>query len=151
MNASFRLVLVAASIAVSLPAFSAWEELRRNDSQRLAIDPASIKRKGDEVAFRYLVDFREQQGDFKTAIYRSLTVKAAIRCKAKTISLRETEVYAGSEATGAANGVMKASKEEAAFKAIEPDSSDQELHQRVCKASAAKPAPAKPAEPKKKG
>ena len=56
MNATFRLVLVAASIAVSLPAFAAWEELRRNDSQRLAIDPASIKRKGDEVAFRYHFD-----------------------------------------------------------------------------------------------
>ena len=138
MNATFRLVLVAASIAVSLPAFAAWEELRRNDSQRLAIDPASIKRKGDEVAFRYLVDFREQQGDFKTAIYRSLTVKAAIRCKAQTISLRQTTVYAGSEAKGSENGVMQATKEEAAFKKIEPDSSDQELYQRVCKAGAKK-------------
>ena len=147
MKATFRLVLVAASIAVSLPAVAAWEELRRNDEQRLAIDPASIKRKGDQVTFRYLVDFRKQQGDFKTAIYRSLTVKAAIRCKARTISLGQTMVYAGSEAQGSQNGVMEPTKEEAAFKKIEPDSSDQELHQRVCKP--AKAAPAKP--PAKKG
>jgi len=55
-------------------------------------------------------------------------------------------VYAGSEAQGSQNGVMEPTKEEAAFKKIEPDSSDQELYQRVCK-----PAKAAPAKPPKKG
>jgi hypothetical protein len=150
MKKTARVVLLATSVAVGLPASAAWEELRRNDSQRLAIDTASIKRKGDEVSFRYMVDFREQQGDFKTAIYRSLTVKAAIRCKAQTISLRQTMVYAGNEAKGPANGVTNPTKEESAFRKIEADSSDQELYQRMCKApanAAAKPpakAPSKP-------
>ena len=143
MKAISRLALVAVSIAISLPAAAAWEELRRNDQQRLAIDPASIKRKGDEVSFRYLVDFRQQQGDFKTALYRSLTVKAAIRCKAKTISLGDTTVYGANEAKGAQNGVMHPSKEEKAFKQIEAESSDQELYDRVCKPTTRKAPPKK--------
>ena len=148
MKNTVRLALLAVSAATALSASAAWEELRRNDAQRLSIDPASIKRKGDEVTFKYLVDFRQQQGDFKTAMYRSLTQRAAIRCKAQTISLIETVVYGGNEAKGPANGTMKATAEEAAFKKIEPDTSDQELYQRVCKPAAPK-AKAAPAAPKK--
>ena len=144
MNKAIRILPLLAVLA-SLPATAAWEELRRNDSQRLSIDPRSIKRKGDEVSFRYLVDFREKQGDFKSAEYRSLTVKAAIRCKPRTIALRETEVYGGQEAKGPSTGIMRPDKAEAAFKPIEAGTSDEELHARVCKA-----APAKAATPAKK-
>jgi tRNA A37 N6-isopentenylltransferase MiaA len=144
MNKAIRILPLLAVLA-GLPATAAWEELRRNDSQRLSIDPASIKRKGDEVSFRYLVDFREKQGDFKTAEYRSLTVKAAMRCKARTIALRGTEVYEGQEAKGPSTGVMRPSKAESAFKPIEAGTSDEELHARLCKA-----APAKAATPAKK-
>jgi hypothetical protein len=129
----------AAAVAIAaLPARGAWEELRKNDSMRLSIDAASIRKRGDEVAFKYMVDFRQAQGDFKTAVYRSLTVKAAIRCKARTISLGDTEVFAGTEAKGPAAGVMKPAKEERRFSKIEDGTSDEDLHKRVCAAPPAK-------------
>ena len=150
MGRGTGLVLLVAFGAMALPGAAAWEELRRNDSQRLAIDPASIKKRGDEVTFKYLVDFRQKQGDFKTAEYRSLTVRAAIRCKPKTIALRETEVYVGPEAKGAAAGIMKPTPADSRFKKIEEGTSDQELYTRVC--APPKPADnpaAKPEAPKK--
>ena len=151
MKSLARMVLLGAAVVVALPASSAWEELRRDDSRRLSIDAKSIKRKGDHVSFAYLVDFRERQGDFKTAEYRSLTVRATIACKAHTIEVGETEVYSGNEAKGAAVGVMKPTPEDAKMKPIEAGSSDEELYTRVCKPATAKAPPkAKaPAEPKK--
>ena len=78
--------LSLALLVVAGPASGAWEELRRNDQVRLSIDPQSIKRKGDTVSFRYLVDFRQPQGDYKTVVYRSLATKAHVRCKARMIA-----------------------------------------------------------------
>jgi surface-adhesin protein E len=146
MGRGTGLMLLVAFGAMALPGAAAWEELRRNDSQRLAIDPASIKKRGDEVSFKYLVDFRQKQGDFKTVEYRSLTVRAAIRCKPKTIALRETEVYLGQEAKGPSGGLMKAKRDESRFNKIEQGTSDEELYTRVC--APPKPA-AKPEAPKK--
>jgi hypothetical protein len=131
------LALIAA-FAV-LPAQAAWEELRRNDQVRLSIDPKTIKRKGDTVSVRYLVDFRQPQGDYKTVVYRSLATKVHIRCKARTIVTEESEAYPGNEAKGPSLGVIKPTGAEAEFKKLEPGSSDEDLHKRVCE----RPAPAK--------
>lgn len=131
MRSAVRLLTLAALVA-ALPAAGAWEELRKDDATRLSIDPGSLRKRADEVAFKYLVDFRQTQGDFKTAEYRSLTVKAAIRCKPRTIALRETEVFAGNDATGPAAGVMKPTRDEARFKKIEEGTSDEDLFRRVC-------------------
>ena len=146
MNATFRLALLAATLATALPALAAWTELRRNDQQRLSIDTASVKKKGAETSFQYLVDFREVQGEAATGVYRSVVVRAVIRCKDRTISVRESEVFPGNEAKGTSLGIRQSSKDEARFSAIEKGSSDVELYDRVCKAGA-KPAPAKAAEP----
>ena len=132
------LVLLAAA-----PAFGAWEELRRNDQVRLAIDPKTIKRKGDTVSFRYLVDFRQPQGDYKTTVYRSLATKAHIRCKARTMVTEESEAYPGNEAKGPSLGVMKPTGADAEFKKLEAGTSDEELYKRVCERPAASPAPKK--------
>ena len=136
--------LAALSLAMLVaagPAMGAWEELRRNDQVRLSIDPKTIKRKGDTVSFRYLVDFREPQGDYKTVVYRSLATKAHIRCKARTIVTEETEAFPANEAKGPTLGVMKATGREAEFKKLDAGSSDEDLHKRVCRAA---PAPAAP-------
>jgi hypothetical protein len=122
---------------LALPALGAWEELRRNDDVRLSIDPKSIKRKGDTVSFRYLVDFRIQQGDFKTVTFRSLVTKARIRCKARMIVTGESEAYPGNEAKGPSLGVMKPAKGDDVFKKLEAGSSDEDLYQRVCSPAAA--------------
>ena len=116
-----------------------WEELRRNDQVRLSIDPKSIKAKGDQTSFRYLVDFRETQGDVKTAIYRSLATKASIRCKARTIATWESEGYSGNEAKGPLVGVLQPTKAEEGFKRIEAGTSDEDLYKRVCEKKAAAP------------
>ena len=139
--------LAALSLAMLVaagPAMGAWEELRRNDQVRLSIDPKTIKRKGDTVSFRYLVDFREPQGDYKTVVYRSLATKAHIRCKARTIITEESEAFPGNEAKGPSLGVHKPIGADAGFKSLEAGSSDEDLYKRVCErpAAAAAPAPA---------
>ena len=142
MKSAQRVVLFALAF-MAIPAEAQWEELRRNDQVRLSIDPKSIRTRGDEVTFRYLVDFREQQGDYKTALYRSLATKAAIRCKARTIATRESEGYGGNEAKGPVTGVLKPTKQESGFKKLEEGSSDEDLWKRVCEKKAAAPAPKK--------
>jgi len=134
-------VLSILVLLASAPAFGAWEELRRNDQARLSIDPKTIKRTGDTVSFRYLVDFRQAQGDYKTTIYRSLATKARIRCKARTIVTLESEPYPGNEAKGPSLGVHKPIGADAGFKSLEAGSSDEDLYKRVCEQPAA-PAPA---------
>ena len=116
-----------------------WEEIRRNDQVRLSIDPKSIRTRGDEVSFRYLVDFKETQGDYKTAIYRSLATKAAIRCNARTIATHESEGFGGNEAKGPVAGVLKPTKEESGFKKVEEGTSDEDLWKRVCEKKAPPP------------
>ena len=147
MTAAYRALGFALAL-LCLPALGAWEELRRNDQVRLSIDPQSIKRRGDTVSFRYLVDFRESQGDFKTVVYRSLATKAQIRCKAGTILTQESEAYTGNEAKGPSLGVMKVRGKDAGFKKLEAGSSDEDLHKRVC-ATAAAPATSEKAPAKK--
>ena len=128
-------------LAASLPAAAAWEELRRNDQVRLSIDKASIKRKGDTVSFRYLVDFRQPQGDYKSVVYRSLATKAHIRCNARMIVTEESEAYAGVEANGPSLGVMKPAKGDDEFKKLEAGTSDEDLYKRVCEGKTGAAAP----------
>ena len=135
--------LPLALLLLSAPASGAWEELRRNDQVRLAIDPQTIKKRGDTVTFRYLVDFRATQGDVKTAQYRSLATRSAIRCKARTISTLGSEGYAGNEAKGPEVGILKPTRAERSFRKLEEGSSDEDLWQRVCA-----PAPAAAKAPK---
>ena len=142
MKSSRRAVVLVFALA-AMPAQAQWEELRRNDQVRLSIDPKSIRTRGDEISFRYLVDFREQQGDYKTALYRSLATKAAIRCKARTIATRESEGYGGNEAKGPVTGILKPTKQESGFKKLEDGTSDEDLWKRVCEKKAPAPAPKK--------
>jgi hypothetical protein len=147
MKILFRAATLALFVAAG-PATAAWEELRRNDEVRLSIDPKTIKRKGDTVSFRYLVDFRHPQGDYKTTVYRSLATTAHIRCKARTIVTVQSEAYPGNEAKGPTLGVMKPTGADAEFKKLEAGSSDEDLHKRVCAPRPA--APQAPAAPPKK-
>src|SRR5688572_9931895 len=132
MQSALRLCLCTLAFAAIPAQAQQWEELRRNDDVRLAIDPKSIRTRGGETSFRYLVDFRQTQGDVKTAIYRSLATKATLRCKARTIATRESEGYSGNEAKGPMVGVLKPTKAEAGFKKIEDGTSDEDLFKRVC-------------------
>ena len=133
MGCRLRAWMLVPALAAALPALGAWEVIRGDDARRLAIDPASIERRGKAVAFRYLVDFRNIQGDYKTAAYRSLVVKAAIRCAPRTIALGGSEAYTGSEAQGVLVGVAEPTDAEARFQKIEPGTSDEDLWKRVCK------------------
>jgi hypothetical protein len=133
MTNGIRLLLAACAV-VAMPALAAsWEELRRNDEQRLAIDPASVKKAGDEVSFTYLVDFRKLQGDYMGQ-YRSATVKAKVRCKPKTMALVETEAWSEAQAQGVSLVTLKPTPEEASFRKVEARTSDEDLYNRVCAA-----------------
>ena len=136
---AFPLVL----LLLATPALGAWEELRRNQNVRLLIDPQSIRTDGDAVTFRYLVDFREAQTDNKVTFFRSLVTNAAIRCKQRTIAVRGSEGYAGNTARGTLLGATSPTPAEAAFKAVEKGTSDEDLWKRVCAPAPAAAAPKK--------
>lgn len=119
-------------LLLAAPALGAWEELRRNQSVRLLIDPQSIKTDGDAVTFRYLVDFREAQTDNQATFFRSLVTNAAIRCKERMISVRGSEGYAGNTGKGTLLGATAPTPAESAFKGLEKGSSDEDLWKRVC-------------------
>jgi hypothetical protein len=127
-------------LLLATPALGAWEELRRNPDVRLLIDPQSFRTDGDAVTFRYLVDFREAQSDNKVTFFRSLITNAAVRCKDRKIAVRGTEGYAGNTGRGTLLGATSPTPAEAAFKALEKGTSDEDLWKRVCTRTAAKPA-----------
>ena len=116
-------------------AIKRWELLRGNDNQRLSIDPKSIKARGKETSFKYLVDFRQPQGE-TGGLYRSIVVGGALQCKEKRIALRSYELYAGSTGTGVLLAQPAPSADEKKFQPVAKDSSDEDLYQRICEKKA---------------
>ena len=112
-------------------AMARWELLRASPDFRLSIDPKSLKARGAESSFKYLVDYRRSQGEVGGQ-YRSLVVGAKLQCKERRIALETYEVYSGSTATGILLAQPAPSANEKRFQPIEKGSSDEELHQRVC-------------------
>lgn len=131
-------MLVAILAAVALPAQAQWELLRGNESQRLSIDPKSVKSRSSETTFKYLVDFRELQGEFGGK-YRSLVVGAALRCKPRTIALRSFQLYTDAAGEGVLLAMPEPKAAEKRFQPVQKGSSDEDLYRRVCE----KAAPAK--------
>ena len=131
-------VLLAILAAAALPAQAEWELIRGNESQRLSIDPKSVKSRGAETSFKYLVDFRQPQGEVGGK-YRSLVVGAALRCKERRMALRSFELYDGATGEGILLAQPTPKAAEQRFQRVEKGSSDEDLFRRVC----AKAAPAK--------
>ena len=135
--ASLALLAASAGAALAQPtvdlkaAMARWELLRASPDFRLSIDPKSLKARGNESSFKYLVDYRRTQGEVGGQ-YRSLVVGAKLQCKERRIALETYEVYSGSTATGILLGQPAPSAAEKRFQAIEKGSSDEELYQRVC-------------------
>lgn len=124
--------------AVALPACADWELLRANDEQRLSIDAKSVKARDGETNFKYLVDFRQFQGEVGGK-YRSIVVGAALRCKDRRIAMRSFELYSAATGEGVLLASPKPSKEEGTFQSIKKGSSDEDLYKRLCVKGAAKP------------
>jgi len=134
-------LMFAALAVVAQPALAAeWELLRGNDQQRLSIDPKSVKSRGDETSFKYLVDFRQPQGEFGGK-YRSIVVGGALRCKERLIAMKTYEIYAGSTGKGVLLAMPEPKAAEQRFAPVEQGSSDEDLYKRVCEKKA--PAPKK--------
>lgn len=127
-------LLVTLDASAARPAARApqWTTLRSNSAVTLFIDKTSVRRRGDQVSLRYLVDFARPQGDFKTGLYRSLATYATVRCKARTISLGKSEAFTGPTGRGTSLGVAPASLDDMRFRPLEPGSSDEELWAFAC-------------------
>ena len=127
------LALCAALAAVPAAAAESWKILKRDDVAMLSIDTASIVTEKGTVSLRYLIDFRQPQGQItEGSQYRSIVASAKIRCKEKTIALGHTDAYFAWG--GAGNIVAKTAptRGEAQFHPLEKGSSDQELWTHVC-------------------
>ena len=155
MASPFKAVALCAALAVALPvAAENWKILKRDNVAMLSIDTASIVTEKGIVSLRYMVDFREAQGNItEGAQYRSIVVSAKIRCKEKTISLGHTDAYFAWGAAGNIVAKTAPTRGEAQFHALEKGSSDQELWTHVCdqpvKLPPPPPRPQAPPPPKK--
>jgi hypothetical protein len=141
MKRTLLAALVAAA-AASDGLAAQWSEIRGNDSARLSVDAASMKRKGDQVRLTYRIDFARPQGDVYTQVkYASIVTAVTIRCKPRTVSLGTSELYTGPGASGVLIATTKPSARERAFAAIEKGTSDEDLWRHACekKAPAGKP------------
>jgi Surface-adhesin protein E len=144
MPAMKRLLPIALAAALAAPdGFAAqWSAVRDNNSVKLSVDPASVKRKGDQVSLKYLVDYAKPQGDVYTQVkYLSVVTSATLRCKPRTVSLGMSELYSGHGGTGVVVATAQPNARERAFAAIEKGTSDEDLWRHACekKAPAGKP------------
>jgi hypothetical protein len=146
-------LLLALSLALALPAAADWKLIRGNDKARLSIDEKSIERKGDETAFRFLIDLREAEGDIRQGPqHRSVVTQARVRCKDRTIAMGDQEAFVQNGGNGIPIGRRTPQGAEAGFRPLEKQSSDEDLWGYVCDAKSAAPPKAAPAKdaPKKK-
>ena len=130
-----KLWMAAALAVLTLDASAAvqWNELRKDDAAKLSVDPASIKRRGDQVSLKYLVDYAKPQGDVLYQVrYLSVVTAATLRCKARTVQLGTSELYSGRNATGVLLATAVPSAKEHVFTPIETGSSDEDLWRHAC-------------------
>jgi len=127
--------IAAAIAALSLDASAAvqWSELRKDGAAKLSVDPASIKRRGDQVSLNYLVDYAKPQGDsLRQVRYRSVVTAVTLRCKARTMLFGASELYTGPGGTGVVIATAEPAANERVFTAIEKGSSDEDLWRHAC-------------------
>ena len=134
-----------AALALEASAATQWSELRKNDAAKLSIDSASVKRRGDQVSLKYLVDYAKPQGDSLHQVrYRSVVTMATLRCKARTVLLGMSELYSGPGATGVVMASAEPEPRERVFSPIEKGTSDEDLWRHACEKKAAKDATGAP-------
>src|SRR5262249_676592 len=128
--------------ALDAGAAPTWTELRANDSVKLSVDSASVKRTGDQVKLRYMLDYAKPQGSPLYQVrYRSVVTQATLRCKARMIQLGESDLYQGPAAKGVIFAGAVPPPADRKFTAVEKDTSDEDLWRHACEA---KTAPKKP-------
>jgi hypothetical protein len=128
------IALAAASVAFHASA-AQWTPIRSGSAATLSVDSSSVRRKGDQVSLKYLVDYPQPQGDDLYQVrYRSVVTAATLRCKARTLSLGTSELYGGVGATGVLLASAVPTRSESAFKAIEKGTSDEDLWGHACAA-----------------
>lgn len=133
--------LLALLSVIAFPASAAeWAPIRKSEVASLSIDRASIRRKGDESSFRYLVEFPTTQGNpHDRVLYRSLIVDASVRCKAKTIAVGKTEAYPEPGAKGKLLATKSPPRGLALFQPVEARTSDEDLWKHLCEGAKANP------------
>lgn len=100
----------------------------------LFIDYATVKRSGDKIAFRYVLDVplaRETPGASRR--WTSNDVEASIDCARNTYSIGDVYAYSGPGATGNLVGSYSSTSAERKPAAIVPDSTFDYLARHVCR------------------
>ncbi len=143
MKSWSRITLVSL-LVVAMPALAQqWQQVRRDAAVMLSVDLESIKTKNGETAVNYLVDFRQAQGMAYEKHYRSIVVRARLRCQDKQISLLHTDAFAQWRGEGIIVAKTQNSQEESAFHPLEKDSSDEDVWRFVCEVRKGQGAPHK--------
>lgn len=126
-------IALAAACAVLHANAAQWTPIREEAAAKLSVDSASVKRKGDEVSLKYMVDYAKPQGDVLTQVrYRSVVTAARLRCKPRTVSLGTSELFGGPGATGVLMATATPTRKESAFIPVEKGTSDEDLWRHAC-------------------
>ncbi len=129
----FACLALAASCVALHASAAKWTPIRTESAAMLSVDSSSVRRKGDQVSLKYLVDYPKTQGDDLYQVrYRSVLTAATLRCKARTLSLGTSELYSGAGATGVLLASAVPTGSEGAYKAIEKGTSDEDLWAHAC-------------------
>jgi hypothetical protein len=124
---------LAACCAVFGASAAEWSQLRTDANGKLSVDASSVKRKGDQVTLKYLVDYAKPQGDaFRQIRYLSVVTVATLRCKPRTVSLGTSELYSARGATGVLVATATPTAKERAFAVVEKGTSDEDLWRHAC-------------------
>jgi hypothetical protein len=141
MNPMPWMLAALAALALDAQAATQWSELRKDSAAKLSVDPSSVKRRGDQVSLKYLVDYAKPQGDSLYQVrYLSVVTLATLRCKARTVTLGLSELYSGPGATGVMLASAEPAPKERVFTPIEKGTSDEDLWRHACEKKPAKSA-----------
>ena len=126
-------IALAAACAAFAASAAQWTPIREEAAAKLSVDSTSVKRKGDEVSLKYMVDYAKPQGDILTQVrYRSVVTVARLRCKPRTVSLGTSELFGGPGATGVLMATAVPTPRESRFAPVEKGTSDEDLWRHAC-------------------
>lgn len=139
MKTTRRLHLFLALTVLSGGVLAEWNEIEEfEDSTKVYVDRATVRRQGDTAQLLHLVRWGEPQADPGMPVYLSTVVRTAYDCNGKREKYLASISYAGAMGNGAQ--VIADNDEAEDWYSISDDSMEEKLWKIACK-SDRKPSP----------
>lgn len=124
-----RKAILAVLALVSSSAMADWVEVAGNEATAAYADPATIRRVGDMVKMRHLLDYMKARGIEGIEPYRSITMQDEYDCgqaRTRTLSI---SIHSGNMGEGA---VLGTSSEPGKWRPVAPGTLVETLREFAC-------------------